>query len=81
MATAKLTYFKASGKYAYSGEMEMADTTPPHTVPDMIQQLNFFEKLPGLSSGTWGGFVHVDMNDHPLAFPMLVRVEYPNDRD
>lgn len=74
MATIKLTYFKRSGKFAYQGEFEVDNSFPIYQLADEVCAANRERRLPGLQSGTWVGHVHIDPNDHPMAYPILVEL-------
>jgi hypothetical protein len=78
MALIKLTYFKPSGKYAYDGQMNYSDTLHMFHLSDHIQDLNRTQALPGLGSGVWEGYIHVDAGEHPHGYPLLITVTYPH---
>lgn len=74
MATVKLQYFKPSGKWGYEGEFIASNDDSPYLIFDQIRAMNSAGELPGLSSGTWHGPIHCDLNDHPMAFPALLNL-------
>ena len=56
----KLTYFKKSGKYYTEAEYDSEYKTREDWL--VFQEVSLFQrdrKLPGLSSGTWNGYVLV----------------------
>lgn len=74
MATIKLQYFKPSGKWGYDAELKVEDNRSPYSILDQVKQMAADYQLPGLASGHWEGYVHLDLNDHPMAFPMLLKL-------
>lgn len=67
-----MTYFKPSGKYSCEGEFEVSRTCPVFEINSMVREMNAKRTLPGLASGNWQGFVHVDASEHPYGYPHLL---------
>lgn len=72
--TIRLSYFKLSGKYYCGGELHVGEGSHMYDLADSIRERNVRGELPGLTSGRWEGFVHVDASAHPMGFPMLIQL-------
>lgn len=69
--TAKLTYFKDTGKYYAEGELKVDGTKPLHEIWDDITALRETQ-LPGLAGGSKEFIIHVEVPGHANAHPKLL---------
>lgn len=72
MITAKLTYFKASGKYYSSGEMEVDGSMALYEIWDHIEAEMKKGKWPGLVDGQHDFHTVIEVPEHRHAHPHLV---------
>ena len=74
MQVVKLTYFKSSGKYYSSGELEVDTELGLLRIWTKVKELNK-TKLPGLA-GTWNGPILVECPGHEHDHPVLLNLGY-----
>ena len=70
MKKVHLTYFKGSGKYYCEGEYE-SEHQLDFYIYSQVRDFNILQKLPGLSTGRWEGYILVVPEDGVPA--LLVR--------
>lgn len=67
-----ITYFKPSGKYKYSGHMELPRNLSVYKGMIDFEDLRIRHKLPGLESGQWDGHIHIDFSLLDQGYPVLI---------
>lgn len=72
VVTAKLSYFKRSGKWYADGSLEVDGSRPLFELWADIKKLLDSGKWPGLIDGPHDFFVHVDIPDHRHAHPHMI---------
>jgi hypothetical protein len=71
----KLIYFKSdTGKYYAEGSYD-TKVDDLYDIWDEVEQMAKIRKLPGLSEGSYGWIISVDVPDHPHNHPKLILPE------
>jgi len=73
MRTARLQYFKRSGKFYESGSIQLTDTEAPFQVFDRVREMRVANKLPGITGNSHMSFiVYVDFPNDEFGYPALI---------
>ena len=71
----KLTYFKPSGKYYSTGEMEVPGTMHLQDIWDIVDGRISAGQLPGLIEGHSEFIVYIEVPRHPHNHPRIMNVD------
>lgn len=74
MRSARLNYFKRSGKWYASGTIPLLEDEAPFQTFDRVREMRAAGRLPGLmnSNSHMGYIVHVDFPNDEFGYPQLL---------